>query len=172
MADPTKAILNYISRCYGVRYDSIKPYLHRWQAPQRLSSIIYLDTVVCSCHLNFIFMNIIRSGHCYTSGRFHHVYPLIYTLGMPTVIILNIMVILFLINLCNTLSYVHWISDDGSRFINTLHMALCDPDSGFYFGIMENWRDKNSSRHQWRVLRNPSFYSIALVTSCVSLFLS
>ena len=61
---------------------------------------------------------------------------------------------------------------DGSRFINTLHMALCDPNSGFYFGIMENWQDRNSSHHQWCVLRNPSFYSIALVTACVSPFLS
>ena len=56
-------------------------------------------------------MNIIILGNCCTSGRFHHVYPLIYTLGMPIVIISYIIAILFLVYLCNALSYVHRISD-------------------------------------------------------------
>ena len=57
---------------------------------------------------------------------------------------------------------------NGGHFINVLHMALCDPESGHYFGIMESWRDRNSTRPQWRILRDPNFYSIALVTACVS----
>ena len=47
-------------------------------------------------------------------------------------------------------------------------MALCDPESEHYFGIMESWQDRNSTHPQWRILHDPNFYSITLVTACVS----
>ena len=74
--------------------------------------------------------------HCCTSGRFHHAYPLIYTLGLPIVTISYIMAILFWGNLCNALSEFHGISDVQSRTLT--YLDRCRLDDGYVYDMAEN----------------------------------